>query len=838
MKRSLLLCIVLLISTISIASGPAERSSETGTDNPHVRRLLKQGVSPSQIIGIDGSGVPLVCGTRGEELQPGPRAETVTGGLPSGFRSWEAIPGVIRDDGVDSFVLEVNTNGAVNRVTATDVFSYVTPPLPPPFDLRDDGLPPDRVAGDFIFTAGPFVRNTSYPYPTHYQYDSDSPEGLYTTTFAFLAIEESDGTQSRFLIHPQIGFLRSDIPATPTTALSPDIVISPHLINIRTETRETQKMLRSGGDVSLLSLPIYQVLPDKIHQFIFVSTSKIEQVPWTSGSNFIAGIHGGVRVDYSGTGQGIFDFSSGLGSQGVLMGFNALDSYDRGVLSHNLTHELTHTWAAFISPSLGLSDGSHWLPRSNVGSQLGGFLWTSNPDGSYTINCNEGRGGNTHAPPIDRYLAGLVDGSGVPLLMAYSEASPFPFNKCLDSGGHLDASEITTVHPISDLQAMHGVRTPSPATSQKDFVLAFVAESYGRLLNSTEMTYYEILADHYTKDVPPGAPDPYQGSNWTSVARYWGGGSHWRSKLYTDADHDGILDDGDGSGTDFDHPCTGGASQGCDDNCPALANSSQADLDADARGDACDSCTDTDADGFGNPGFPSNTCPTDNCPAAANPLQTDLDGDGAGDACDSDADGDSFTITGSGTPLSTVAGSEQLIAGTKSGSLADMQTSNNRYEQIKEAKVGAVSQLEMRWTFTVPAGHLSVLYVEAHQSKSTDEDQFQFSYSTNGTTFIDVFTVKKTADDNLPQSYPLPPGFSGTLTVRARDTNRSSGIKLDTLFVDRIHVVTSNPADCRDLNGAINPAVQEGPPGTPVCSDAADNNCDGRIDLADPNCKP
>jgi arylsulfatase A-like enzyme len=88
----------------------------------------------------------------------------------------------------------------------------------------------------------------------------------------------------------------------------------------------------------------------------------------------------------------------------------------------------------------------------------------------------------------------------------------------------------------------------------------------------------------------------------------------YQERVYEDSDMDGI-------------PNTS-------DNCLHFPNPEQKDRDGDMVGDMCDECTDTDGDGYGDPGFSKDTCAGDNCPNEPNPGQEDADRDGRGNECD------------------------------------------------------------------------------------------------------------------------------------------------------------------------------------------------------------
>jgi hypothetical protein len=119
------------------------------------------------------------------------------------------------------------------------------------------------------------------------------------------------------------------------------------------------------------------------------------------------------------------------------------------------------------------------------------------------------------------------------------------------------------------------------------------------------------------------------------------------------------------------------------------------------------------------------------------------------------------------------------------------------YVAITEVKSGggasAFSRLEERWTITVGAGSVKQLHVEGFRSASTDGDNFEFGYSTDGgTSFTPVSLTLPLFDDNIDRAATLPGSLSGSVLIRVVDTDHTAGHQtLDTVSIDELWIRTA-----------------------------------------------
>lgn len=177
-----LMYVILLFAVDPAAAGSATVDrDETLSTSSYIHRLLEQGIRREQILGIESLGVPRVCGTGMIDQQQSYRmTQTAGSSLPPDTRGWECIPGVIRNDGVESFIVEVNVNRSINQMTIDSISGKLVSPLELPIVLYDDGLGVDRISNDGVYTVGPFIYKISFPLPEFYNFDINSPDGLFS----------------------------------------------------------------------------------------------------------------------------------------------------------------------------------------------------------------------------------------------------------------------------------------------------------------------------------------------------------------------------------------------------------------------------------------------------------------------------------------------------------------------------------------------------------------------------------------------------------------------------------------------------------------------------------
>ena len=166
-----------------------------------------------------------------------------------------------------------------------------------------------------------------------------------------------------------------------------------------------------------------------------------------------------------------------------------------------------------------------------------------------------------------------------------------------------------------------------------------------------------------------------------------------------------------------------------------------------------------------------------------------------------------------------VANADTDVSGTVSGSYVDTQASDGAYESITEVESGGkpanrYSHLEHKWTIDVTGGSEITFYLEAYHSQSSDGDDFVFAYSTDDSTYTDMTTVTKIADDGSYQTCDLPSDLSGTVYIRVMDTDQSAGNHdLDAIHIDHLFIRSAIAPPSYGVTVTIDEASQTVSPG-------------------------
>jgi hypothetical protein len=166
-----------------------------------------------------------------------------------------------------------------------------------------------------------------------------------------------------------------------------------------------------------------------------------------------------------------------------------------------------------------------------------------------------------------------------------------------------------------------------------------------------------------------------------------------------------------------------------------------------------------------------------------------------------------------------LANSDIFVAGTVSGDYTLTHEDDGNVEAITEQHSGGkkdtrFSRLEHKWTFNVAAGEVVTVYAKARSSGSADGDSFIFAFSTDGSSFTDMFSVESTSEDNTA-TYVLPASIQGSVYIRVTDSNHFPGhLDLDTIYVDYLYIrseeqpVGGPPAAPTDLTATAPSAGQ------------------------------
>lgn len=155
-------------------------------------------------------------------------------------------------------------------------------------------------------------------------------------------------------------------------------------------------------------------------------------------------------------------------------------------------------------------------------------------------------------------------------------------------------------------------------------------------------------------------------------------------------------------------------------------------------------------------------------------------------------------ITTEATPdfVDFTATAETPSAGTVSGTYINTHDDDAAVQSITERESGGKpvkrhTFMEHRWTFNITPGAVVSVFANAWRNVATENDDFTFAWSTDGTNYTDMFTVATADPDNVVMA--VLPQLSGTVYIRVVDTDQSTGNRQkDTINVDHLFIRVDN----------------------------------------------
>ena len=241
----------------------------------------------------------------------------------------------------------------------------------------------------------------------------------------------------------------------------------------------------------------YQLLPDDYDFMAMVWPTSMTQNRYFSI----------VRNDTRGIGLGTIDNGPTFGSAARLQGtiqFPIDGMFDLG--APVASHEIGHRWINHLRHPALRPGGAHW-PIGDVASGIMGFsIAGSGAGGTFHFRIDStapweyrlvARQPDHRFNMLELYLMGLAAPAEVPGFFVFSDQNP---GDRLRDGGILRGTVRKLT--VDSLVAVDGPRIPAAGEAQREFRLATVVLSVGRLLTVDEMTFFSHMARRGEATVP------------------------------------------------------------------------------------------------------------------------------------------------------------------------------------------------------------------------------------------------------------------------------------------------------------------------------------------------